>query len=230
MQQSGRDDSQSLEFKAYRRDPLARLLIDRLEWPSWKFSSIYVTAYLASLGLAFLVYWLTDDGPNTILLGGVGALFALILVIIVTGGFGSGFYVYMSRRAGSLYQDLSAMEVIDSSNEGLRNLVTGELNSIFKNQDRAFWPWLAAAITIFLAATIVYFQGFYPGRTAETIARSTIVFATLPFWSLAFYMVGLIVARALVTIRGLYKVFRVAEVRVHPLHPDKCGGLEPLRN
>ena len=43
-------------------------------------------------------------------------------------------------------------------------------------------------------------------------------------------MVWMIVTRCGTTIWGLFKVLRVEQVEVQPLHPDRCGGLGAVRN
>jgi hypothetical protein len=53
-----------------------------------------------------------------------------------------------------------------------------------------------------------------------------VVLLYAPGW----YMVCQIVAREIVTIWGLRQVFRRFQVSLHPLHPDRCGGLRAINN
>ncbi|MFC1977501.1 hypothetical protein ACFLWS_04465 [Chloroflexota bacterium] len=41
-------------------------------------------------------------------------------------------------------------------------------------------------------------------------------------------MIGVIAGRILINVYGLSRVFRIEEVKVNPLHPDKFGGLRPV--
>ncbi len=154
----------------------------------------------------------------------------LALFIIVVGGFICGFYIYISKKSGTIYQELAGTRVIDNAGTSVRNLVLGSTNSIYTRHNRRLW--LSVAVCLMLIAVIItlYVQILDPNVGEITKYRSFGVFISMPVWITGIYMVVMIVTRSSVTIWGLFRVLRVNQVEVHPLHPDRCGGLRPLRD
>jgi len=57
----------------------------------------------------------------------------------------------------------------------------------------------------------------------------TLSFARAPFWALTVYALCYSFWNASVMIWTLGKAFRSGNPDLHPLHPDRCGGLQPIR-
>jgi len=104
--------SRPLEFKAYIRDPLARLVLGSSSQRPWKFPVIYAAMSIVFLGLAMLVYVLRDGGLDVSRFGGYQAMIPTLTYNLVLYAFGGHFYLYFSLKSGTLYQDLADEGVI----------------------------------------------------------------------------------------------------------------------
>ena len=69
-----------LKFYAYRSDPLAAFVIDKLKWAPWLFGLVYAAFYHLLYFLAFPIYIIRDGGPDWELLGGYPT-FVISLVV-----------------------------------------------------------------------------------------------------------------------------------------------------
>ena len=121
----------TLTFKSYGGDPVARLVLDRLKWHPWAFAAVYVGTYLALATVALAFYTLFHERSfNLNLLGGYPDVVATLLFNIVAMLIGGRIYIYASVKSGELYEDLAMAGVIRSSDAAVRELVCGETGAI----------------------------------------------------------------------------------------------------
>ena len=217
-------------FDSYDNDPVARFALQKFQTPR-RFAIAYVLAYNAFLGLALLVYIIKDGSLDVTLLGGPAGIAALDGIFIIVGGFFSGFYLYVCRKSGTIYQELLDDGIFNSTDKELCGVVRRRRNSIEKFHKRRFWPWLGLVSVLVGLGIAVLSSGYVLISNDEvTRYRAIIVWVTSPVWSLGVYIIIMTVVRASITIWGLYRVFNESTVNVLPLHPDRCGGLVHLRN
>lgn len=223
----------SLDFKAYESDPLANFLITRFventkrQWPVWRIGLIYVAGFLLAAGVAGLVRIVNNDFALP-LYGGYDGIAIWVIFVSAVGGFGPIFYIYISRKAGSIFEDLAAAEVIKG--DTVTDIVIRESTSVKAKHNSNRWQWLVLLIATSVIVIVIYQSGFAPNRNLTTEYRALSVYLLSPLTFIGVYMLLMILVRAFVTIWGLIRVFRVPGVDVHPLHPDRCGGLGALRN
>ena len=228
MVQSDQNRRQTLIFKAYEGDPLAAFLIEH-GWPSWMFAAVFVLAYIVALYSGELVHWYKSD-LDYALSGGIWGWAAMVSFIVVVGGFGSIFYLYVSGKAGSIYQELVEAGVIDGSQVKVRDLINGPVKSISTLNNKSLWLIIAGLLLVCSVILTLYIQVINQNAGEVTRYRSLGVLISMPVWLIGIYMVWMIVTRCGTTIWGLFKVLRVEQVEVQPLHPDRCGGLGAVRN
>ena len=117
----------SLEFKAYKRDPLANFLITRFienqrrQWPPWRLALIYVVGFLLVGSVSGLVHIANNDLALP-LNGGYDGLAAWVIFVSSVGGSGSWFYIYVSRKAGGIFEE----EVDSRETRGFDGLKGGD--------------------------------------------------------------------------------------------------------
>ncbi len=218
----GNGTQNDLKFTAYKGDPFAAIIIGRWNWTGATYGMVYVGFYLAFLVSALGYLFLRNGEVEIALLGGYMSLFLLILVIIVVGGYGGWFYVYVTKKAGDIYDELATARVLAGDTTKL-------LESICMSQNKRRWSVVALAISISYAVITFYTSFFSPHASLVTAYRSIIVIATSLAWTVGFYMIAMFAIRIVLTWRGLTKVFRESTITLQPLHPDRCGGLAPLR-
>ncbi|MDP6779727.1 MAG: hypothetical protein QGI83_23425, partial [Candidatus Latescibacteria bacterium] len=220
-------DNRPLDFTAYRRDPLARLVLDRAGWDSWQFPVVYTLASIILLATAMLVYLVRDGSIDVARLGGYQGFLPTALYNIVAFYLGSRFYLYFCRQSGRLYQDLADRGVIAESPREIE-MVRGAEHTPDSYHRRGIWPLVGVFLGVGFLITMLYSVLWDPDR--DEVARYTVVYVAfmLPVWVLGMYMIGMVCARFLSTIWGLSRRLTDADVEIHPLHPDSCGGLRPI--
>lgn len=194
-----------------------------------RFSIAYVAAYLASIIGALVVYTMRDGTVDVALLGGYGSIIAGLLYALVVGSFVSGFYAYISGSTGHLYEELAEAKVVDRADLKVRELTIGRGNSIERAHDKPVWVLLSCSFAILSGAYMLYTVTLHPMDVFAEY-QSMLVMIMLPVWLVGWYMIIMIALRALISIWGLYRVFRLGDVLVRPLHPDKCGGLRSIND
>ena len=135
----------TLCFKAYRSDPLATFVISH-KWAPWQFAAAYVVTYLFLLGIAYLTYPIRDGAFDLVLHGGYPTIAALVAVIIVVGGVGGWFYIFVSSKAGEIYDELARARVISRGDPAVHALICGSSNSIQNVHQRPIWTGLAVIV------------------------------------------------------------------------------------
>jgi len=216
-------------FEAYKSDPLAYIVLEKLHLKTWKFASIYTIASIIILGIGILVYFLRDGELNRLLLGGyhtfiVNNIFNCLVYVI-----GINFYVYFSKKSGTLYQKLVSNKILNQSDKEEDQLeFESVISSIKMVHNKKIWLLVAIVFAFLLFIPSAHTSWFNPNMDEMQKYQYTLDFFILPVWALGFYITGITCIRIVITIWGLRKVFKTTHVTLKPLHPDKCGGLKPL--
>ena len=143
---NGKENSESLEFDAYRSDPLAAFVIDKLEWAPWRFGLVFGMLYQLLIFLTYPIYVLQDGGPDWELLGGYSTVATLAASNLVVTAVASGFYIYISKKAGTLYQELHDSKVFVGGTSSIQGIVRGSSGSIEHIHGRALWRSAAVGV------------------------------------------------------------------------------------
>ena len=220
--------SSPLKFHSYLSDPLATFVIRRLGWSPLQFATAYVSLFFLSAGLAVTAYIIKDGAIDVPLTGGYQSLIGTLLYNSVLEGVGGTFYIYISKQPGRLFAEIASVKVINPENGEVQSFIQGEKRSVKSVHRSKNCFWAALAFTAVLLPLTI-FGVFMSSNRDETTRYLWLFFVmVLPVWTLGIYMIGMIIVRVLITIWGLYRVFRIGRVNVYPLHPDRCGGLKPV--
>ena len=238
---STESNSGSLKFDAYTSDPIANFVI-RHGLARWKFGLIYIVASLILFAVSAILYEKSDglgidvlegrDGLDIALLGGIDGIVAIVVAYVLISGFVAVFYLYISEKAGKIFNELAEKEVLDPNGPAKDKVIepkSGSSQCAETAHNLARWPWLGLGVTIVISA-FVFNSATIGARDIAAEYSILWVVILLPVWFQGIYMITMTVTRFLLTLWWLYKVFRVHDVKVHPLHPDRCGGLGNLRN
>jgi len=228
----------TLEFDAYTKDPLAFLVLKKLNWKLWRFPAVYTAASLAFFGVAILVYVVRDGGFDISKFGGYQAFIPGVAINLAMYAFGSRMYLYFSQKSGTLYQDLADAGCIKQSE--CKSIVREDIEMA---HGKLRWPIAAVMLVLIFSAVWLYQYWLDPTLVNPALVKpsdlglkemiryqSTFWFICMPQLGLGVYMIGMMIARIIITYLGLRKVINAPGISVRPLHPDKCGGLKPLLN
>lgn len=206
-----------LDFVAYEADPLGRFILGRLKLPAVAVAGACLMAYVLSGGLAVVFLTITRSAdPETLRdlvdsNGWYGILFGIMMFPVV-----GGFYAWVSVESGRLLSQLyRGGALADPPDVGLA--VQLHRSSV--------WPRLAFA-------AIVVFLGLWwgSGELADSPRYANKVWNlfTLPAALVAWYLICMIAARQITTMRVLWHLFGQGHLLLRPLQPDKAGGLSPV--
>ena len=191
---NGKENSESLEFDAYRSDPLAAFVIDKLEWAPWRFGLVFGMLYQLLIFLTYPIYVLQDGGPDWELLGGYSTVATLAASNLVVTAVASGFYIYISKKAGTLYQELHDSKVFVGGTSSIQGIVRGSSGSIEHIHGRALWRSAAVGVAIVVAIVLFVFQpppeaadavrspSPYLREYANQVYSAWVVITTTPGW------------------------------------------------
>lgn len=219
-----------LRFKSYQRDPLARLIIDRLRLTPFRFALVMVgaTALFYALAAALIAAFYTSGDLVEFLLWARRSWAHLILLLIPPTIM--GFYCWINIATGHLFDGLAKDNVVEVSNEKLHEMVLGGKGSIKEAYNRSAWGIVSMFFTVFIVVLTVVRPGF--GQGEDATGSHMVLFAAimLPFNAFLIYTVSMMVAKVIITIRSLGKLFSHTTLNLRPLHPDRCGGLRRLQD
>jgi len=217
-------------FKSYRRDPLARLIIDHLKLKPYQF-------VLVMLGTTALLYGLTAALYAVLYPSGVLANFLLwaqwswahLVLLLIPPGI-MGFYCWINIATGRLFDGLVKDNIVKASDEKLHDIVLGSEGSIQEAYNRFTWGILSMLVMALTVLLSIVRPGFR--ESAGAIGSDIILFnaVMLPLSALQMYTISMIVAKEVTTIRSLGKLFSHTSINLRPLDPDMCGGLHRLRD
>jgi hypothetical protein len=162
-------------------------------------------------------------GDQVIVLSGWTDIWAYVLYLYVVFPLTVGAYVWVSQAAAEMFHGLRQSKVIVASHEEFDRFVAHSVHALYSH------PGWSIAALIVVAIVAVYYAFIYTlGWPLQTILLRA--FKVLLLYVPGWYVVCQIVARQIVTIWGLRRVFRHFEVSPHPLHPDRCGGLRAIKD
>jgi hypothetical protein len=222
----------------YSNDPVARFLIARMRLTPVSFALITLFVMLI-LHVGVSAYFGVLTGHS----GGVRGFLddpAGMIIYLVAFPATSGYYLWISQRPkeiisrGLVDLDINCNES-QLEQEGCSDKKSDTCDGSFsRNWNDKMWPryahsyWLRVSILVvllsFVVAKLTDLGG--PGNRAQVSQVWAIVsdISILIGW----YFICMIVARELVTIQNLRWLFGQHDLRLYPLHPDKCGGLSPV--
>jgi hypothetical protein len=210
-----------IELSQFRRgDPLAVFLFDRLRVGPL---ALAITAAVLETGTGFgqavlgellkiqqtARYVLSLDDASQFL---AKAIFSLLVTPFIWG-----FYAWMSCSAPRVFSELEARDLFPRLSDADAKRVMDGCRRVFASQ----W-WSAAALALAITAGAVTLLLRIPE------AELPLALVKLPVWFVGWYMMSIIIARALAMILSLRVYFSNRKIRLQPLHPDRCGGLGPL--
>jgi len=230
--------SQKLIRAAYRNDPLGRFLIEKLRLNSVGFFLLGILAIAFLEGLGLLLYALIPTLSASALMQ---YLFQWPLVILfwVVAPLLLTFYPWVTRSPGHLFADLYLDGVVTQEGKGLPKPLIAVHDLMINQLSDKRWVYIALGITV--AAQFYWITTGIIGEDWEKtpyIGSNILLYNTLQMLAQAIglYMLLMGVARIIVTIRGLFKLFgnetnrknNIKTIHIRPWHPDKCGGLGTL--
>lgn len=155
----------------------------------------------------------------------VGALYVLVLITYLLREIPLTFNrLYRSRVIAPLEQQ-SLEEFEREYNVFLENLTTESNRRIL---------YLVGLLAAFIYTLFLIWDWHIPIEERTSVLWNTIRFFpisgfTLHFiWIFYFFIFGLIMWKAYVTIKYIRRLTRNFRINIRPLHPDKCGGLKPI--
>ncbi len=230
--------SQELIQAAYKNDPVGEFLIERLRLKPVGFFVLGILVVASLEGLGLLLYTLIPTLSASALRQHLFQ-WPTILLFWVMGPLLLAFYPWMIRSAGRLFADLYLDGVVTKEKNRLPKLLKTVRDFMKDQLLNKQWIYTALGIT---AAAQVYWvtTGTIGDDWAKIpyIGSDILLYNMLKILPLALglYMLLMGVARIIVTIRGLFKLFGnktnekndIESIHIQPWHPDKCGGLGKL--
>ena len=164
--------------------------------------------------------WSFGEWPNV-------AIFWVALPLVF------GFYPWVVRMSGSIYEQLRDDGALVNQALGIKNGCVGSAVESIKDMTcHRYWSYVALIVAV-IAQTILFTAGF--GTEWEKIPGIgrdiwlSVAIAT-PLNILAWYVITMMVGRYIATVIGLSKFFSSGLVMIRPWHPDRCGGLGTISN
>lgn len=218
MTEASRTDWSAL--KVYARDPLGRLIHDRLGIVSAR-TFYWIATIVQVLDIVVLVTVALVSGKDLHSLYDEASLrttLAVICYVVFALGVSPvawTFYVWFNRAPTILLSELSSLSIVHD--------VTPQADAeAFRGAERLFhfrrWPIASAAITAGMTAVVIVMHAWKPPS----------LFIALPVWAVGWYMICMVASREIATILTLHLFFRRGRLTVNPVHPDGCGGLGAL--
>ena len=218
-------------IRFFDADPLAHLLIRRLRINTPRMFVLAESVQLFTAGFLALLLLITGAKShqvfsNVLGWGGPHRFWSsLFFTFVLTPSVWMS-YVWIHLAGERMFRELIHRGTIKDSNEALHELIGagGRIRRIFSSR-----LWLLASVLISTLVAVLFLSGF-TGPLAVKQDKWTwfVVFVNLPAWWVGWYMVCQIAVRQVCSISGLRVLFTRRRLVVHPLHPDRCGGLGPL--
>lgn len=225
-------DLDSLIFEAFGADPVGKVLFGKLNASPLVVGAAFFLAVCAVFILSLLLYvfafsptvaadflsWLAASWS-------VGVYWILVVPLVMA------FYAWISIESGQLFGRMYSNGVFEATESDFQHAVVGASESV--RSLHISKAWSVAATLVVLAVILGWVVGDELAgyaAVAEPLGRNVRLThgLSLPIAATGVYMVCMIAARELSTVIGLWRVFRAQNLRLRPLHPDRCGGLGPL--
>ena len=134
-----------------------------------------------------------------------------------------GLFLWAPGGTTTVFQHLLDAQILKNTDE--YHQIINSQRSIYSNK----WAFIGisfASIVFGIFQLGAYFNWF-PWKTVggyiDAVPQAS--YFRLPFWMIMFYTLAFVAFNVGVTIFTLRRLFKSAEIRILPLHPDKCGGL-----
>jgi hypothetical protein len=215
---------ESQETTSFRNaDPLARFVIDRLDWTPLQFG---IAILIANIALHVSTAWyfeafVTKSGPPGLLQDPAALFIGYVMQPLI-----NGFYIWTIKVIEPLFRKLRESTVFtdeSSFNKEVQDLQLRLRSKVALGASVS----VAAIVTLLLIGT---FLDWYPwARGVGYLNHSTILpWLAAPVWFLTTYTFSFSLFNIAVTIAALRRLFKDQSIQISPWHPDKCGGLKSI--
>lgn len=228
-----------LGFSTDQNEPLARFLVGTLRLTP--VAVVIMTFGLVALihGLTLLIFVLFNRDRLGDFIAYQFGQWAVVAVFWVAVPALMGFYPWIIRASGSLYEELRQAGVLKTGSQTLRMVIKTGDRSVEKVTCHPAWTYAAIIVTV-LVNTVIMIQGYqtvWPA-TPEIGRDIWVLYAVaLPANLVVWYALTIIIGRYIATILGLSVTFgrEVLASKDHPIvlrpwHPDGAGGLGDISN
>lgn len=211
------------------RDPIVRLAaIFRVSRPS-KFAVTYMSLFILSHGIFFAVVYQHDPTSIEAVLKDYLAYWNVFYSVCVIPPV-AFFYAWMYPAVDTLFRDLAKSDVwIDGSQ---RRQTRRQCRQHERALSTSWVPTICSALIVGGGMLWEVFDSFFHNHSFLSPYRGGSWFVTkascatiAPIAAVGYHLVVVILARGLMAVRGLRRVFRDREIKLQPMHPDKCGGI-----
>lgn len=193
----------------YLGDPIAKLIISR-----WKLSPNQAGVIFTIFAFSFTSILASINGR---FLPGVGHRslltdWAYLITELISNPFIWGYYVWSCLAPMAVIEKLADIKVI--------SLKQKKISAVNKVLSEKYWPW----ISLLLAGLVGY---LYLVGSIDWLSNPVTFFlrvAVVVFPGA--YAIWMVVFRIMAATRIFRRV--MTEMTLHPLHPDRVGGLQPL--
>jgi hypothetical protein len=122
---------------------------------------------------------------------------------------------WIARAVPAVLHDLDQQGLFPGRRDGAATVWAAHRRLITSS----WWPILAAGVS--LACAFAWIRVFWTSERGFLAIQ-------LASWLLTWYLLTIAVIEELQLIVLLHSYFRSPDLELHPLHPDRCGGLGPL--
>jgi len=227
--------AQKLIFETHKNEPLGAILLGKLKLNPIGLFLLVVFGVAFIQGSGLLVYTLISGLDESALIRFLYLQWHILLLYWVVVPSILAFYPWVGRTVGRLFAGLYIDGALTRDEKGLFVLVASVRDHICDKR----WTYAAVSLTIVSLAILVY-TGLigqdWAGTPGIKFDIRLYYIIQLPGVGVAGYILYIIVAREIATVRSLFRLFNesssghkvVKSVHVRPWHPDRCGGLGRL--
>jgi len=209
------------DYPCFKTDPLARFLIDVGRWSPmkgavWGFAVVCLT-YVIGIS----IHWISGREVAGITHTFIDVLYDVSLVPVVFG-----YYIWISTRPAYLFLKLGEHNIAPGGEKTYQAFVTTSLGVIHHRRIHAL------SLLTTLALVFYHIHGAAAGSGpwgSETVIYTFYYAIKVPFtWMFAWYMTGVIVLKAVMSVWRFRILLRQWFFRLSPGARDAFGGLKPL--
>ena len=205
--------------KIYQKDPVARLLIDRVGLTPLRFAFVVLVWEILSNVIPSIKFGVLTEGKDGVqpFLSLINILFAFVVTPIACA-----FYLWISKAPSELFRRLRSSQVFEAKHDELSAWIENQIREIYHH-----WIWMVATLYVLACAVYIAWNGQMYRQMWIYVNPVYFVFKASEM-VLGWYTVCMVVAHELATIQILRNLFKRYSVKLYPLHPDRCGGLLPI--
>ncbi|MBD2104834.1 hypothetical protein [Leptolyngbya sp. FACHB-261] len=200
----------------YRSEPVAYLLIEKLHLSPF---SLGLLSIVLVAGLYLIAAWVSNTLWSKP--GQVGLLqdwFPWFWILFINPVV-SGYYLWSFQAIDHVVQELEASDVVETDQS--------EIDQIIFSFYHQKWRKLLALATAVGYSTFVFVtqsslkNNWYGSGLLPNLAVTIATFAVV-------YTGAVLVLNLITNLRVLHRILQEKQLNINPLHPDRCGGLQPL--